>query len=93
MKNKKTIPSKKIFMVRENEAKYWEKNLKEAWNDGKTAKVNFSKNLSETINIRLDPPTLKIVRETAERKGIGPTQLIRMWIKERLSQIADLSTT
>jgi antitoxin component of RelBE/YafQ-DinJ toxin-antitoxin module len=38
------------------------------------------------INIRLDPKTIDYVRQEADRKGIGPTQLIRMWIKERINE-------
>lgn len=80
------IPNKSIFENREKEAKFWEKNYKETWNKGNPINVKFAKNLSTTINIRLDPKTLDSVRNEAHRKGLGPTQLIRMWIMEKVGR-------
>ena len=81
-----TIPDKSIFKDREKEAKFWEEHYKETWDKGKRVKVKFAKNLSVTINIRLDPEILDIVRGEANRKGLGPTQLIRMWIMEKVDR-------
>ena len=78
------IPDKSIFKDREKEAKFWEENYKETWKNGKPVKVTFAKNLSETLNIRLDPATVSVVRNEAKAKGLGPTQLIRMWIMEKI---------
>lgn len=87
MKNiRKITPKKSIFKNREKEAKFWEENFEEAWKAGKTTRVMFTKNLSETVNIRLDPKTLTTVRKEAKVKGLGPTQLIRMWIMEKISE-------
>lgn len=83
---KKIIPTKSIFQDREKEAKFWEENFDEVLKDGKSIKVSFAKNLSETVNIRLDPQTLTTVRKQAKRKGLGPTQLIRMWIMEKIDE-------
>lgn len=47
-------------------------------------RVRFAKNLSETLNIRLDSETLRTLRERAKQKGVGPTTLARMWILEQL---------
>jgi predicted DNA binding CopG/RHH family protein len=77
-------PNQTIFKDREKEAKFWEKNYKKTWVEGKPVKVSFAKDLSESINIRLDPQTLAHVRNEAREKGLGPTQLIRMWIMERI---------
>lgn len=77
-------PNKKIFKDREKEAKFWEKHYKETGKMGKPVKVKFAPVLSETLNIRLDPKTLGVIRSTAQEKGLGPTQLIRMWIMERV---------
>lgn len=51
----------------------------------KTVQVRFAKNLSAGLNIRLDPHSLEQLRAVAHKKGIGPTTLARMWIKEHLS--------
>ncbi|HZE87773.1 MAG TPA: CopG family antitoxin [Methylomirabilota bacterium] len=79
------VPNKSIFQDRKKEAEFWEKNYKETWKNGKPIKVTFAKNLSESINIRLDAQSLNVVREQAREKGLGPTQLIRMWIMEKIN--------
>jgi predicted DNA binding CopG/RHH family protein len=80
-----TKPDASVFTDREKEAKYWENNFDTAWEKGKPAHVSFARNLSETLNIRLDPDTLTHVKKEAKKKGLGPTQLIRMWIMEKMS--------
>jgi len=77
--------SKTVFKDREKEVKFWEKNYKKAWKSGKLLKVEFANNLSTAINVRLDPVALDIVREEAQKKGLGPTQLIRMWVMEKVN--------
>ena len=77
-------PTIATFKDRDKEARFWEKNYIATRKAGKPVDVRFAKNLSETINIRLDSPTLHDVRGKAKEKGLGPTQLIRMWIMERL---------
>ncbi len=85
MKNiKKVVPSDSIFKDREKEATFWEENFDEAFSGGRSVNIKFAKNLSETVNIRLDPTTLNTVRNEAKAKGLGPTQLIRMWIMEKV---------
>lgn len=84
-KTTKFPPDKSIFKSREMEAKFWEEHFDEAWKAGKSDKVKFAKNLSSAINVRLDPVALDIVRSEALKKGLGPTQLIRMWVMEKVS--------
>jgi predicted DNA binding CopG/RHH family protein len=84
MVNKNTQPDKNTFISQENEAKFWQKNFNQAWDQGKPTQMSVSRNLSSSLNIRFDDETLSIIRQTATKKGIGPTQLVRMWIKERL---------
>jgi len=79
-----TTPDSSIFKNRKKEAKFWEKHFDKAWEGGKHVQVKFAKNLSETINIRLDPEVLLRVRDKARERGLGPTQLIRMWIMEKI---------
>lgn len=83
-KAKITEPDESIFRDRDNEAKFWEENFDTAWKSAKPIKVKFAKNLSATLNIRLDPKTLSRVRSRAAQNGLGPTQLIRVWIMEKL---------
>lgn len=77
-------PNTSIFKDRDKEAKFWEENYRETWKTGKPINVRFAKNLSMTLNIRLDPGTLDNVKNQARKKGLGPTQLIRMWIMEKM---------
>jgi len=49
------------------------------------SKYRYRKNLSEGIPRRLDPETLDKLRKGAQRKGLGPTTLARLWISERLN--------
>jgi predicted DNA binding CopG/RHH family protein len=83
-KTKNVIPIESIFKDRDKEAKFWEENFDKALTDAKPITIKFAKNLSKTLNIRLDPITLNDVRKAAKAKGLGPTQLIRMWILEKL---------
>jgi len=80
--NKK--PNKSIFRNRDKEASFWEKNFDKAWKKGKPVRIKFAKNLSETINVRFDPRAMKALRNRAQERGLGTTQLIRMWTMEKL---------
>ncbi|MBI4067236.1 hypothetical protein HY407_02540 [Candidatus Gottesmanbacteria bacterium] len=84
-------PDDSIFRDRDKEAKFWEEHFDEAWKKGKPVKVKFAKKLkriylSDSINIRLDPEVLDRVRGEAHKRGLGPTQLIRMWIMEKVGR-------
>lgn len=81
--NKKSrIPE---FKNRAEEAVWWETHsIADYQNEFKVIKVRFAKNLSEGLHIRLDPETLTKLRVEAKEKGIGPTTLVRMWVKEQL---------
>ena len=83
-KSKISMPKTSVFKNRAKEADFWEKHFDKAWTRGKSTKVTFARNLSETLNIRLDPGTLYNVKNQARKKGLGPTQLIRMWIMEKI---------
>lgn len=82
----KTLVSKiPQFKSREEEAKFWETHsISDYTNELKPIEARFAKNLSEGLHIRLDPDTLVKLRHEAQAKGIGPTTLVRMWIREQL---------
>lgn len=86
MKNKKKsrIPE---FKSHEEEARWFETHsISDYLDEFKPIKVRFAKNLSEGLNVRLDPDTLSKIRMEAKEKGMGPTTLVRMWIMEQLKQ-------
>ncbi len=73
------------FASREEETEFWDTHDITDYLDELTpVKVRFAKNLSEGITIRFDTDTLATLRHEAKKKGVGPTTLARMWIKERL---------
>jgi predicted DNA binding CopG/RHH family protein len=49
-------------------------------------KVNYDRKLTGAITVRFDPKTLVALRKQANKKGLGPTQLIRMWVMEQLGK-------
>lgn len=80
--NNSRIPA---FKTLQEEAAWWETHDPANYQDElKTVQVRFAKNLSAELNIRLDPSTLEQLRTVAHQKGMGPTTLARMWIKEHL---------
>ena len=40
------------------------------------------------LTLRLDEPTLDELKDLANRKGLGMSTLVRMWVKERLANEA-----
>ncbi len=80
--NKKQIPE---FKDRQEMAKFWDTHdFTEYKDEFKPVRVRFAKKLSEGITIRLDKETLSKLRSQAQKKGIGPTTLARMWVIEQL---------
>lgn len=77
------------FADRAEEAEFWDTHdITDYRDELKPARARFSRGLSEGITIRLDPETLRELRELAQEKGIGPTTLARMWILEQLKRSA-----
>lgn len=73
------------FKNRTEEAKFFETHsIADYQDEFKTVKVRFAENLSEGLHVRFDPETLMKLRIEAKEKGIGPTTLVRMWVKEQL---------
>src|SRR3989344_2454507 len=76
------IPS---FKNHEEEAKFCETHsVADYMDEFKQVEARFAKNLSEGLHIRLDPDTLMKLRYEAKEKGIGPTTLVRVWIRDQL---------
>lgn len=77
------------FVDRTEEAEFWDTHdITDYQDELKPTRARFSRGLSEGITIRLDPETLRELRELAREKGIGPTTLARMWILEQLKRSA-----
>jgi hypothetical protein len=73
------------FASYEEEAAFWDTHDTTAFEpEFRPARVRFAKQLSQTLNIRLDAETLETLRHEAKERGVGPTTLARMWIVEHL---------
>lgn len=72
-------------MTREEAAEFFDHtDITDIWDQLEPATLEASKLKSVTFAIRLDPRTVKVIRALAEREHIGPTQLVRSWILDRL---------
>ncbi len=44
--------------------------------------VRFAKNLTGNLHVRFEPDDVTKIRQQAKKQGIGPTRLVRMWVRE-----------
>ncbi len=75
------------FKSREEEAEFWQRTGLDqlALDQLEDAHVQRpDRPLSATFAVRFDPETVEQLRLTARLQGIGPTQLVRHWVIERL---------
>jgi len=74
------------FKTREEMAQFWDTHdVADFVRELKPVKLKAAKNLTNTLNVRIDTQDLEKLREEADAKGLGPSTLARMWIKERLN--------
>ena len=81
------IPS---FANREEEAAFWDTHDVTEF-DGvelHPVEVTIGGELAERLTLRLDAEDRAELARRARAKGVGPSTLVRMWIKERLDQEA-----
>lgn len=86
-KSKKgTIKPIHPFKTLSEEAEYWDTHsILDNINDGTV--VGFHQaNKTNTLTIRFTHDDIQKLREEAFQKGIGPTTLAKMWIKEKLQR-------
>jgi hypothetical protein len=91
MMNQEAAKGRRIpeFANREEEAAFWESHdVTDYLDELKPVEVRFAKKLSEGITIRLTPAMLDRLQSEAQRKGVGPSTLARMWILEHLNETA-----
>lgn len=85
------IPS---FNSIEEEAAFWDTHSFTDFDDEFTpVEVTVSKHLSAPLSVRLDPRDRAEIDRQARAKGIGPSTLIRMWVKEHLNQEVEAEST
>lgn len=75
------------FGSREEEVEFWEKTGLEALAPGELEEVEVERPqrpLSTTFAVRFDARTVGLLRRVAKAQQLGPTQLVRAWVLERL---------
>jgi predicted DNA binding CopG/RHH family protein len=74
------------FKSRQEMAEFWDTHdVSDYWEELEPVKLRVAKNLTDTLNVRFTPEDMEKLQKEAEAKGIGPSTLARMWIKERLA--------
>ena len=80
----KKIPK---FKTDEEAARFWEAHsFRDYHKDTEEAAIAFIRKPKRAITIRLDPDDIKSVEKIAQRKGLNYTSLLRMWIREHLTE-------
>src|SRR5918999_4929977 len=74
------------FKSYEEEAEFWDTHDIREYDNFERVEPQVDKNLFHTLSIRLDAETLTKLRKRAEKKGLGVTTLIRVWVRERLEE-------
>ena len=75
------------FRSREDEAAFWDTHdFTEFLEETRPVQLRVGKNLSEGLTVRLNRQDREELERHASEQGIGPSTLVRMWIKERLRQ-------
>ncbi len=86
MKNSKKV-SDIPLMNDENLAKFWDNNEPEDFEGWKEGTMKFKRPPKKLIQLRLDPRDVRIIDRESKRSGIDRAQLVRSWVKEKISLI------
>ena len=71
----------------EEEAEFWDTHdLTDFAEEWQPVQIEVSPELAERLTLRLEQRDRQQLTALAREKGIGPSTLARMWIKERLRQ-------
>jgi hypothetical protein len=73
------------FQTREEEAEFWDTHdVTDYLDELRPVRIRVAPGLSAGMTVRLDPADRAVLGRIAAERGIGPSTLARMWIKERL---------
>lgn len=73
------------FKSREEEAEFWDTHdVTDYFGELRPVRVTPMPGLSAGMTVRLDAEDRERLGRLAAARGIGPSTLVRMWIKERL---------
>lgn len=78
----------------EEEAAFWDtRDLTDFAAEWTPVQVSVGPELANRLTLRLDRADREQLVRQAKVKGVGPSTLARMWLKERLRQEADAETS
>jgi hypothetical protein len=81
------IPS---FQSVEEEAAFWDTHdITDFLDESTPVQLSVGPELAERLTLRLDRADRQALAKHARAKGVGPSTLARMWLKERLRQEAE----
>ena len=86
MKNSKKV-SDISLMNDEKLAKFWDNNEPEDFEGWQEGTMKFTRPPKKLIQLRLDPRDVRIIDRESKRSGIDRAQLVRSWVKEKISHI------
>lgn len=78
------------FQDVEEEAEFWDTHdVTEFSEEFTPATARVNRNLSDPLTVRLDPDDRVELNRRAKDIGVGPSTLVRMWVRERLKREAE----
>jgi hypothetical protein len=84
------IPS---FANVEEEAAFWDTHdFTDFAEESRPVQITVGQELAERLTVRLDHADRQALVMLARKKGIGPSTLARIWLKERLREEAEAAT-
>ena len=86
MKNSKKV-SDISPMNDEKLAKFWDNNEPEDFEGWQEGTMKFTRPPKKLIQLRLDPRDVRIIDRESKRSGIDRAQLVRSWVKEKISHM------
>lgn len=76
------------FRSREEEAAFWDTHdVTDYLDELRPVRVRAAPHLTRGMTVRLDPEDREALGRIAAEKGVGPSTLVRIWIKERLREL------
>jgi hypothetical protein len=84
------LPSSRIpdFRSREKEAEFWDTHdVTDYLDELRPVRVRAAPQLSQGMTVRLDASDRETLGRIAAEMGVGPSTLVRIWIKERLREL------
>ena len=67
--------------------KFWDNNEPEDFEGWQEGTMKFTRPPKKLIQLRLDPRDVRIIDRESKRSGIDRAQLVRSWVKEKISHI------